>query len=139
MRDYDEELRHQKVLRQKYFEDPNYRRLSDIVPGGIDGYNYAGWMDDRVFDYLITNQVSKKSKLSILQTHLQDGRQLPINWENFYAYFDEQLNDPENYFVGELIKLNFYDSSHDPLCRRFTVQTMLEQYREKLHHTYDII
>ena len=135
MRDYDEELRHRKVLRQKYFEDPNYRRLSDIVPGGIDGYNYAGWMDDRIFDYLITNQVSTKSKLSVLQMHLQDGRQLSINWENFYAYFDEQLNDPENQHVNELTQMSFYDQSE---CK-FTAEMLLNKYRDKLCNSYDII
>ena len=37
MRDYDDELRHRRALRRKYFEDPNYRKWSDIVPGGISG------------------------------------------------------------------------------------------------------
>lgn len=36
-----DELNHRRILRQKYFEDPHYRRLSDITPGGLDSQKYA--------------------------------------------------------------------------------------------------
>lgn len=78
MIDYDDELQHRKMLRQKYFEDPNYRRWSDIVPEGIDGRPYMTWRDDRLFDYLITGQ-TERSNLSTIQTHLRDSHKLPIN------------------------------------------------------------
>ena len=91
VRDFDDELRHRRTLRQKYFEDPRYRKWSDVVPGGLDGRQYMLWRDDRLFDYLITNQVSSQSNLPKLKTCLKDGKKLPINWSNFYAYFDEQL------------------------------------------------
>ena len=135
MRDYDDELQHRRALRQKYFEDPRYRRWSDVVPGGLDGRNYTMWRDDRIFDYLITNQVSTQSNLSKLNVHLRDGHELPINWENFYAYFDEQLTDPENRYVEELVSMRFYDQRG----RYHTVETLLNQYRDKLYNSYDII
>ena len=135
MRDYDDELQHRRALRQKYFEDPRYRRWSDVVPGGLDGRNYTMWRDDRIFDYLITNQVSTQSNLSKLNVHLRDGHELPINWENFYAYFDEQLNDPENRYVEELVSMRFCNQRG---CYH-TVETLLNQYRDKLYNSYDII
>lgn len=135
VRSYDEEMQHRRILRQKYFEDPNYRRWSDIVPGGIDGGQYMSWRDDRIFDYLITNQVARQSNYLILDTYLRDGHELPINWSNFYAYFDEQLNDPENRHVDELTQMSFYDPSR----RKFTAEMLLNKYRDNLLSTYDII
>lgn len=41
VRTHREEMDHRKILRQKYFEDPNYQRLSDIIPDGLDSYKYA--------------------------------------------------------------------------------------------------
>ena len=82
------------------------------------------WRDDRLFDYLITNQVATSSNLSKLKTYLREGHKLRINWSNFYAYFDEQLNDPDNRFVNELTGIAIYDYSG----QRFTVQKILDQY-----------
>ena len=135
VRDFDDELRHRRTLRQKYFEDPRYRKWSDVVPGGLDGIPYRDWRDDRLFDYLITDQVDSQSNLSKLKTYLKDGKRLPINWSHFYAYFDEQLNDPDNRFVDELTGINFYD----PSGYRFTVKKLLDHYRDHLINTYDII
>ena len=36
-----DELEHRRALRQKYFDDPNHLRWSDIVPGGMDSFEYA--------------------------------------------------------------------------------------------------
>lgn len=93
------------------------------------------WRDDRLFDYLITNQVATKSNLSKLKTQLREGHKLPINWSNFYAYFDERLNDPDNRFVGDLNDIIISNSSG----QRFTVEKLLDHYREHLCDTYDII
>lgn len=40
VRDFDDELVHRQALRKKYLENPNYRRWSDVVPGGIGGRQY---------------------------------------------------------------------------------------------------
>ena len=47
----DDELNYRVTLRKKYLEDPNYRRWSDIVPGGISGSNYRNWRDDVLFTF----------------------------------------------------------------------------------------
>lgn len=135
IRTFDDELEHRQALRKKYFEDPNYRRWSDVVPGGIGGRQYMTWRDDRLFDYLITNQVATQSNLSKLQTHLREGHKLPINWANFYAYFDERLNDPDNRFIEDLTKIIIYDH----FGHQFTVKKLLDHYREHLYHSYDMI
>ena len=49
IRTHIDELNHRRILRQKYFEDPNHRRLSDITPGGLDSRKYAAWRDDAMF------------------------------------------------------------------------------------------
>ena len=134
MRDYDDELRHRQALRRKYFEDPNYRRWSDIVPEGIDGRPYMTWRDDRLFDYLITGQ-TERSNLSTIQTHLRDGYKLPINWSNFYAYFDERLNDPYNKLTDELVKMSMGNWTEE----HFTVKDLLEQHRDEFFESYDMI
>lgn len=93
------------------------------------------WRDDRLFDYLITNQTSTHSNLSKLKTHLKDGDKLPINWFNFYAYFDARLNDPDNRFIDDLIEM----SISDPSGEYSTVEKLLNHYREQLSTTYDLI
>ena len=135
MRGYDSELQYRRELRQKYFEDPNYRRWSDIVLDGIEGRQYMAWRDDRLFDYIITGQVTRHSRLSTIQIHLEDGYELPINWSNFYAYFDERLNDPNNTLMSELIEMSIGDSDEE-YC---TVKDLLDQYREHLYNSYDIV
>lgn len=135
VRDYNDELEHRRALRQKYFEDPRYRRWSDVVPGGLDGRQYVLWRDDRLFDYLITNQTFSQSNLPKLKMHLKGGHELPINWSNFYDYFDAQLNDPDNRFIDELAEINFYD----PSDHRFTVKKLLDHYREHLYNSYDMV
>ena len=46
-----DELKHRRALRQKYFEDPNYRKWSDILPGGMNDFRYMSWGDHQLFDY----------------------------------------------------------------------------------------
>lgn len=135
VRDFDDELVHRQALRKKYLENPNYRRWSDVVPGGIGGRQYMTWRDDRLFDYLITNQTSTHSNLSKLKTHLKDGDKLPINWFNFYAYFDARLNDPDNRFINDLNEMGI----SDPSGEYSTVERLLNHYREQLSNTYDLI
>ena len=58
VRSTEEEFRRRRRLREKYFEDPNYRRWSDIVPGGLSSRHYVSWRDDCLFDYYITSEAS---------------------------------------------------------------------------------
>ena len=130
-----DELRHRRDLRKKYFEDPSYRKWSDVVPGGIDGIRYASWSDEKLFDYLITGQVSVRSSLTILNAQLIRGYALPINWSNFYTYFDAQLNDPENKYSKELYKLLISDDYGNRSC----IKDLLDKYRDELCSSYDMI
>lgn len=130
------EFRHRRKLREKYFEDPRYRKWSDIVPGGLNGQFYASMRDDCLFDYYITNQRTIQSNTTKLKIHLHNGHELPINWSNFYSYFDEVLNDPDSKFVSELISFNI--PNIDDTCHT-TVKRLLDKYRDHLMTSYDMI
>lgn len=77
VRSSNDELQHRLMLRKKYLEDPDYRRWSDLAPGGIDGLAYKDYRDDVLFDYFITNQVTHHSHALDLVYHLEDGLKLP--------------------------------------------------------------
>ena len=69
---------------------------------------------------------------------MQNGHKLPINWSNFYAYFDAQLNDPDNPFVKELTNIFIFDiSEHSE--KDVTVEKLLNRYRDELYRPYDMI
>lgn len=67
---------------------------------------------------------------------LNKGHQLPINWVNFYAYFDEQLNDPQNRYLSYLKNPEIAGDDFEPST---SVEKLLNQYRDSLLSTYDII
>lgn len=141
VRSHKGEIKHRYQLRKKYLEDPSYRRWSDIAPDdseiNIHFLNpFAEWRDDVLFRYLITNQSRGHQTLSEVVECLDKGHELPINWVNFYAYFDEQLNDRQNRYLSYL---------KDPLImgdlsgQRTSVEELLNRYRDGLLSTYDII
>lgn len=66
---------------------------------------------------------------------MRQGHELPINWYNFYAYFNEQLNDYENRYIEELTKLLISDDDG----HRSSIEGLLYKYREQLCSSYDII
>lgn len=132
----DDELAHRAVLRKKYLEDPNYRRWSDIVPGGISGSQYRSWRDDVLFMYLISGQTGYRPTVSDMVGYLDSGRELPINWNNFYTYFDEQLNDPENRYMAPIIDNNILGSGSIP---NISVRELLDIYRDALYNEFDMI
>lgn len=136
VRSIEDELQHRCELRKKYFEDPSYRRWSDVVPGGLNGMNYRDWRDDRLFDCLITNQSDVQSTATNLISHLDKGSQLPINWLNFYAYFDERLNDPRNRYLPSITDPNI---TGGPFEQSTSVKRLLNRYRDQLVQTYDMI
>ena len=136
VRSTNEELRHRLALRKKYLEDPNYRRWSDVASEGLDGFPYKDWRDDVLFDYFITNQTKHHSHSLDLVYHLEDGKELPINWSNFYAYFDDRLNDPRNRYLPSITG-NYFSGSGDE--RETSVQELLNRYRDRLITDYDII
>lgn len=139
VRTHREEMDHRKILRQKYFEDPNYRRLSDLVPDGLDGNKYGGWRDDVIFALLVTGKTKSGRKLSELKAYLDKGSELPINWENLYAYFDEQLEDPENRYLSGITTVNTTIFASHMFTSEISLEDLLNQYRGCLTDNYDIV
>lgn len=136
VRSQNDELTYRAALREKYLEDPNYRRLSDIVPGGISGSNYRNWRDDVLFMYLISGQSGHHPNVSDMIGYLDSGHELPINWNNVYAYFDERLNDPENRYKASIIDKDIYGSGS---LSRASVRELLDMYRSELYNEFDMI
>ena len=139
VRTHREEMDHRKILRQKYFEDPNYRRLSDLVPDGLDGNKYGGCRDDVIFALLVTGKTKSGRKLSELKAYLDKGSELPINWENLYAYFDEQLEDPENRYLSGITTVNTTIFASHMFTSEISLEDLLNQYRDYLTSDYDIV
>lgn len=139
VRTHREEMDHRKILRQKYFEDPNYRRLSDLVPDGLDGNKYGGWRDDVIFALLVMGKTKSGRKLSELKAYLDKGSELPINWENLYAYFDEQLEDPENRYLSGITTVNTTIFASHMFTSEISLEDLLNQYRDYLTGDYDIV
>lgn len=136
VRSFPEEIKHRTKLRKKYFEDPSYRKWSDVVDNCVLDTSYGGFRDDLLFDFFITNQVRQASGILTLRRYLDNGHKLPINWNNFYAYFDEQVNDPENPLAREISGRRFPNTLR---TRASSVKELLDEYRDKLIADYDIV
>lgn len=136
VRYHEDEINHRRKLRKKYLEDPNFRRWSDIAPDGDEIDAFDEWRDDFLFCCFVTNNTDIGFTVSDLVEYLNRGDELPINWVNFYAYFDERLNDPENRYLSTLVEPVIYNGVSEP---RMSIKELLNQYRDKLLSTYDII
>lgn len=136
VRYHEDEINHRRKLRKKYLEDPNFRRWSDIAPDDDEIDAFDEWRDDFLFCCFVTNNTDIGFTVSDLVEYLNRGDELPINWVNFYAYFDERLNDPENRYLSTLVEPVIYNGVSEP---RMSVKELLNQYRDKLLSTYDII
>ena len=139
VRTHREEIDHRKIIRQKYFEDPNYRRLSDIIPGGLDGYKYGGWRDDAIFALLVTGKPKAGHILHELKTYLDKGSELLVNWNNLYAYFDAQLSDTENRYLSGITTINTGMFASHMFTSEISLKDLLNQYRDHLTNNYDIV
>lgn len=125
MRNENLESEYRGKQRKRYFEDPNYRKWSDIVK---DNYNYGDYRE-RAFIrcYLDCDEMNDNKSLSKIHEVMSNGKSYPINWEAFYAYFDERLNDPDNPYIHEMYEKMFQFMDDSP-----TVIELLNQYRETL-------
>lgn len=141
VRSHEGEIAHRYNLRKKYLEDPSYRKWSDIAPDdseiNIHFINpFSEWRDDILFCYLITNQSSGRPLASKVVEFLDTGYELPINWVNFYAYFDERLNDRQNRYLSYLKDPVIMGDTLEP---RTSVEELLNRYRDRLLSKYDMI
>mgnify|MGYP001744294358 CR=1 FL=1 len=133
MRNENLESEYRGKQRKRYFEDPNYRKWSDIVK---DNYNYGDYRE-RAFIrfYLDCDCYNERQSLAAIREVMSNGKSHPINWEAFYAYFDERLNDPDNPYMHEMNEKMFIFMEDSP-----TVIELLDQYRETLlPPDYDLI
>ena len=132
VRTHSDEMEHRRILRQKYLEEPSYRRLSDITPGGLNSRKYASWSDDAMFAAFVIGEHKFSYSLSELESYLNKGSELPINWDNLYSYFDEQLSDSENRYLSGIttIHTNIYESNM--FTSEISLKDLLNRYRSQL-------
>ena len=133
MRSKSRESEYRGKQRKRYFEDPNYRKWSDIVE---DDYNYGDYRE-RAFIrfYLDCDSRNDRKSLSKIYEVMSNGKSHPINWEAFYAYFDERFNDPNDPYIHEMSEKMFPWLDDSP-----TVIELLNQYRDTLTSPdYDLI
>lgn len=142
MRTLDDELILREKQRREYFENPKYRKWSDVVDKcwddeDSDENDYQEFRDDILFTHYIANGPVEYGESTTVIDLLEVGHTLPIDWISFYAYFDERFNDPENLFKDEFeYRCNGTGTRGDSSELKY----LLEEYREKLlSPPYDII
>lgn len=140
VRNAKQQLEYREKLRKRLFEDPNYQKWSDLVP--IESPEYEGWRDDCLFECYLRNTRFNVYDLNLIEEIFQKGDDASVNWQNFYAYFDEQFNDENNRYKREISYFKFYPggigASDD--TKGLTVMQILNKYRDQLlHNNYDII
>ena len=124
------------VMRAKYFEDPCYRKWSDIVPSRTSSYGERIEYNFLV-DYIIGRDGSNMNHKKFYNL-LDNGHNLPIDWSALYSYFDKRFKDEDNYALDELTKP--FLSSNTPEPMQWSVMDILNHYREYLlSHEYDIV
>lgn len=101
-----------------------------------DNYNYGDYRE-RAFIrfYLDCDSRNDRKSLSKIHEVMSNGKSHPINWEAFYAYFDERFNDPNNPYIHEMSEKMFPWLDDSP-----TVIELLNQYRDTLTSPdYDMV
>lgn len=126
MRTDETESSYRAKRRGHYFEEPSYRKWPDFT--GPDRFGYGNYRERAFLKYYLCGECHDDEKLlSNLHDVLKNGKSHSINWEAFYAYFDERLNDPENKFREEMNEEIFPRLNNSP-----TVIKLLNQYRYTL-------
>lgn len=134
MRPESEESKYRAGRRKQYFENPKYRKWSDIIDKTNRSY---GTYRERAFLrlYLDCNKVSDNLSLSKMHETLANGKNQPIDWEAFYSYFDERMDDTDNPYAHEMEEelFSFIDD-------KISVINLINQYRDELlSPNYDIV
>lgn len=89
MRTDNQEIKVRTELRKKYFEDPKYNQLSNIIDCTFDKDNYGGRRDNlAVASCIVGWEVMARHNLTVdeLLAHQDDPR---VNWAAIYKYVDE--------------------------------------------------
>ena len=134
MRREGDESNYRAGQRARYFENPKYRKWSDIIDKTNRSY---GDYRERAFlrFYLDCDTISDNWSLSKMHETLASGMDQPIDWEAFYAYFDERMSDPDNPYIHEMEE-ELFAFTND----KISVIDLINQYRDKLlSPNYDIV
>lgn len=140
VRSIEQQLEYRKERRKQFFEDSNYRKWSDITY--INDSEYEGWRDDCLFSCYLLDTRTAIYDLNQIEKIFQQGDGAPVNWKNFYEYFDTQLNDKNNRYKREINYFKFYPGGIGASnnTKGMTVMQILNKYRDQLlHNNYDII
>ena len=130
MRSFDNEMELRREQRERYFENPNFVMWSDIVKYYND-IHYEMVPDEMFFDRYLRYRNDGEGTFNT-QDLLNKGLNLPIDWEAFYAYFDERNNDPENDYKHQL--------RTSRVSGQKTVMDLLNEYRNQLlGNGYDFV
>lgn len=131
MRTIEEEIDLRTEQRKRYFENPNYKKLSDYF--NINDSEYGELSDLYLFHRYVTGcRFTELTKGNVERAMNPDTNQT-IDFEAVYAYFDERCNDKNNAASPEIviIRLPFVGA---------TVQEILDEYRDvALKPPYDIV
>ena len=122
MRTDNQEIKVRTELRKKYFEDPEYNQLSNIIDDTFD--SYGGRRDNLMIASCIVGwEVMSSHNLTVdeLLAHQDDSR---VNWTAIYQYVDERLNDKDGKWKDELVDYDY------PLP--IPMKTFLDDYRHLL-------
>ena len=115
--------------RQKYLENPNFERLSDIL---TESDNYKEKRDNYIFLYLLKGKAyDEKIRLNglsaseIEDTFLKKYHRYGINWDGIRQYYKERL---ESIHEGQ-----WYDDDDSDVK---TIINILETYKDKIDKRY---
>ena len=112
--------------RQKYLEDPNFERLSDIL---TDKNIYSARRDDYMFLHLLYGHARKTdtfpTQTIIENAFLENYKRNGINWSGVYEYYKariESINNDE-----------WFDEDD---CEIEDVIYILEKHKDKIFKNY---
>ena len=100
--------------REKYLEDPNFRKWSDII--ARDNESYGDIVEKHMLvRYLKNNRYGQISELGELITNNLDNPE--INWYGIYAYLDERERTSPSWLRYEVDELRPYvEPYRDKIC-----------------------
>lgn len=131
MRTIEEEIDLRTEQRKRYFENPNYRKLSDYLD--INDSEYGELSDCYLFyRYVADCKFTELTNDNVEHAMNPDTNQT-IDFEAVYTYFDERCNDENNAAKPEIlfIPIPFVDA---------TIKDILDEYRDVvLKPSYDIV
>ena len=125
-----------KCLREKHFENPNYRKWSDMIP--LNDGDYGSKLEDIFFISYITGKSDINIDSQTFYKSLDNGHELPIDWVSLYDYFDNRFADEDNYAKYEITRPFISGNTHEAI--RWSVMDILNFYRDRLlSPAYDMV